>query len=506
MKREKLTSQRSAQPVSWKEGRLMRLLPIVLLWAVSLFLLNVDRLSPLPEEIGEIGLVFPLLGQGLFLLVGLLAAGIFLHIFDPKLLKDRDRIHLLTVIALISVATSSMLLHLPEILPNFRAETTLFALPFVLAPMLAATLTGGAAAIAVGGWCGLAMSLAAGQDFTIVAAALSASVVTALLSLKVRKRTQALKVGMVAGFFAILCLLAFHSLGWDNPDITLRLTASRSAACLTSGILSSVAALLLLPLFEMFFPVTTDITLLEFSDLGHPLLQRLALEAPGTYHHSLVVAHLSQAAADEIGANALLARTASYFHDIGKLVKPNFFSENIMHKSPHDNIPPSMSTLVITSHVKEGISLALLHKLPESIQRILREHHGTSLVSYFHHKAKEQMELGLQDQEPIPNKNASTQVSEIDFRYPGPRPATRESGIVCLADAVEAASRSMEKTSPTHIEGLVNELVHNRIEDGQLDQCDLTVAEVAKIRHSFVFSLTNMLHGRIPYPKGPRKN
>lgn len=167
-----------------------------------------------------------------------------------------------------------------------------------------------------------------------------------------------------------------------------------AGACILGSVISALIALMILPLFETAFDVSSDITLLELSDLGHPLLQRLALEAPGTYHHSLIVANLAQAAADEIGANSLLARVASYFHDIGKIIKPNFFAENIqMQPNPHDNIPPSMSTLVISAHVKEGLSLAMLHKLPSSISKVICEHHGTSVMSFFHHKAQAQQEL-----------------------------------------------------------------------------------------------------------------
>jgi len=266
-----------------------------------------------------------------------------------------------------------------------------------------------------------------------------------------------------------------------------------------------VITLLLLPFFQFVFGITTNLTLLDLSDLGHPLLQRLAIEAPGTYHHSLIVASLAQTAADVLGVNSLLTRVASYFHDVGKLIKPLFFTENVgTGSNPHDELTPSMSTLVITNHVKEGISLALLHKLPAPIINVIREHHGTSLLSYFYHKAKEQMGLTMDAQ-----GNGKTEEPKIDeqaFRYGGPKPSTRESAIICLADSVEAASRSLERPSPGAIENLVNDIVNSRFEDGQLDECSLTLEELARIKESFISTMTSMLHGRVPYPKNESRD
>lgn len=498
MKREKRSSQMSSKNRPWDNRLWVRLLPVFSLWAVTLAVLHFDEILGFPP--GPIP-VPAMTGSAVFLMVGLCATGLFLKIVRPRLLDNPGSVLLLTAIALLSIVSAKLLLYAGETLPGLPYNVAVFSLPFVLAPMLAAMLLSAPAAVAVGGWSGLAMSMAAAPEsrFAIFATAVSVSIFTALFSRGIRKRTQALKVGFLAGSFGVLCLLALTTLNWPSAAPSIQGLLAQILACLAGGFFCAVATLLLLPLFETLFNITSDISLLELSDLGHPLLQRLAIEAPGTYHHSLVAALLVQAAADEIGANALLARTAMYFHDIGKLTKPDFFTENIMHKSnPHDDIPPSMSALVIIAHVKEGISLALLHKLPESIRRILREHHGTSLISYFHYKAKSQLELGLEGKE---NGNGKFCVSENDFRYPGPKPSSRESALVCLADAVEAASRSMEKTTPAHIEGLVNDMIAMRIEDGQLDESELTLTEIAKIKRSFVFSLANMLHGRIPYPK-----
>lgn len=295
-----------------------------------------------------------------------------------------------------------------------------------------------------------------------------------------------------------MCAICLWLLDWDA--INTGAAMSQALACFVSGVVTSVIALLLIPVFETLFKITTDITLLELSDMGHPLLHRLAIEAPGTYHHSLVVANLSQSASDGIGANGLRARVCSYYHDIGKLTKPDFFTENMqLQDNPHDDLTPNMSTLIITSHVKEGVSLALLHKLPQPVQDVIMEHHGTGVVIYFHHKARRQIELDLEQGNG--SHDVPTKIEEGDFRYPGPKPQTRESAIISLADGVESASRSLSKATPAAIESLVEEIVSDRVSDGQLDDCELTFTELAKIKKSFIFTLAGMHHARIAYPK-----
>jgi putative nucleotidyltransferase with HDIG domain len=250
-------------------------------------------------------------------------------------------------------------------------------------------------------------------------------------------------------------------------------------------------------MFEHLFNITTDIKLLELSDLSHPLLQSLAIKAPGTYHHSLMMASLAQSAAETIGANGLQLRVCAYFHDIGKLVKPGFFSENIQFtENPHDDLAPSMSTLVIVSHIKEGVTLAKKYKLPQVIIDGIEQHQGTSLVSVFYHRAKTR-----QEKENASASGTQNPVNDEDFRYEGPRPQNREMAILMLADSCEAASRSLDKPTPIRINNLISDIFDARLRDGQLDQCNLTLAELTTIKQSFVFSLTNMLHGRVAYPK-----
>jgi hypothetical protein len=279
--------------------------------------------------------------------------------------------------------------------------------------------------------------------------------------------------------------------------------AWQSFAAIATGIGTAVVVSGILPMLEHLFKITTEISWLEMSDLNHPLLKRLSLEAPGTYHHSLAVANLAEAAAESVGGNPSICRVSSYFHDIGKLVKPLYFTENTPHgDNPHDDLTPTMSALIIVAHVKEGVDLALKHGLNNEIIDVIRQHHGTSTVSYFHQRALQQQEdarLGGKimnmREEDIP------EVSEESFRYPGPRPQTKESAIVNLADSIESASRSLDRPTPQRIDDLVKHIVKDRLASGQLDESPLTIAEIWRAAESFRFSLVNMLHARIAYPK-----
>ncbi|MBN2190761.1 MAG: HDIG domain-containing protein, partial [Candidatus Aureabacteria bacterium] len=229
-------------------------------------------------------------------------------------------------------------------------------------------------------------------------------------------------------------------------------------------------------------------------DLNHPILRKMMIEAPGTYHHSLIVGNLSEAAAGRIGGNSLLAKVGSYFHDIGKTIKPEYFSENEGGiKSKHDELIPSMSHLIITAHVKDGIELAKKYKISRAVFDIIRQHHGTSLVYFFYKRAK--------DQSP-----SAGEVDEEAFRYPGPKPSSKEAAIVLLADAVEAASRTLDKPTPARIKNFVNEIVDEKILDGQLDESPLTMKNIEDIKEVFNMVLNGMFHTRVKYPKNEDRN
>jgi len=407
---------------------------------------------------------------------------------------------LLATVALLSVLVAKATYYITAGTTLIPAETARFLLPLVMAPLFLTVLVDTVVAVAVGAWVALVIGTIADHNFAIAVTGLLMCPLTAQLAWRVRSRSKVVRTGLIVG----LCQATgvFGAMALAGETATALTILHQAGACILSGFVSALFVLLILPAFEAAFGITTDISLLELSDLGHPLLQRLAMEAPGTYHHSLVVANLAQAAADAIGANPLLTRVAAYFHDIGKLTKPSFFAENIqMQQNPHDRLPPSMSTLVITAHVKEGLSLAMLHKLPAVVRAVISEHHGTSIMRYFHEKARVQLEEEGQENGGGPQPNAARQLDDTAFRYNGPIPASRESAIICLADGIEAASRTLEKPTPGHIENLVEDITRARLEDGQLDNSGLTLSDLAAIKRSFIFTLTNMLHARIPYPK-----
>lgn len=328
-----------------------------------------------------------------------------------------------------------------------------------------------------------------------------------LLTQQVRRRSRLIRAGLFVGLAIWLLSLTLGIIGpinlFDPGETDWSMIGIQSALAIGNGIVTAMLVGGALPLLEQLFQITTDISWLEASDLNHPLLRRMTMEAPGTYHHSLVVANLAESAAEAIGANATLCRVCSYFHDIGKLVKPDYFTENMnFERNPHDDLTPTMSALIIIAHVKEGVDLALKHGLNQQIIDVIQQHHGTSLVYYFYKRALEQYEdaraggkIMKMREEDIP------EVSEENFRYSGPKPQTRESAIVSLADMVESASRSLEKPTPQKIEQLVTDLIDQRLADHQLDECDLTLRQVKTIAERFRFTLMNMLHTRIAYPK-----
>lgn len=500
--REKQASKASLENVPWKQRPLTGIAIVVLLWLFSVAIIGINQFPA--TQTGAIAsfplaAFLPLTGMAVLLLLAILGFGLGMMIVEPDILKQNSKLLMLSLISLISLITVKAVLYITShslIVPD---EIVLFLVPLGIAPLLTTILVGSRAGIVTGCWTSIAISCLLGNDYNILMIGLITTIVAAHTADSIKSRTKVIKTGFLIGLCKIALVLSDTASNWQSSDVTTVLY--QASACFISGLISAGITLVLLSMFESLFRITTNISLRELADLSHPLLQRLAIEAPGTYHHSLVVANLAQAAADEIGANALLARICAYFHDVGKLIKPDFFAENIqLQQNPHDNLPPSMSTLVITAHVKEGLSLAVLHKLPPPILDVIREHHGTSLLSYFHHKAKSQLEFELGQQEDT-TINGPAKLDEGDFRYPGPKPRSRESAIICLADPVEAASRTMKKTGPSHIEGMINDIIMTRLRDGQLDDCSLSFSELTKIRRSFVFTLTSMMHARVPYPE-----
>ncbi|MDD5661364.1 MAG: HDIG domain-containing protein [Candidatus Omnitrophica bacterium] len=294
-----------------------------------------------------------------------------------------------------------------------------------------------------------------------------------------RKRSKVIRAGAIAGILQLLSLILLENFMIFAPQ--------RYMVLLINGLLSGVVALGILPLFEYILQTVTNISLLELADLNHPVLQRMILEAPGTYHHSLIVGNLSDTACTAVGANGLLARIGAYYHDIGKLHKPEYFIENQdIKKNRHDDLSPTMSKLIIMNHIKEGLELAKKYSLSPALWDFIRYHHGNSLVYYFYRRA---LEGKVEDEE----------ITEEGFRYPGPKPNTKETAIVLLADSVEAATRSLKEPTPDKIEEMVRKVINNKFIDGQLDECELTLKDIEKISGVFIKILSGIYHSRVTY-------
>ena len=323
------------------------------------------------------------------------------------------------------------------------------------------------------------------KEFAIFVSAMA----TAVLCLKhVRGRTKIIYVGMVTAAVAAATALGAATLHDPMHGYNILVSAA------WYGFFSVVAGLLmtgLLPFIESLFDIQTELSLLELSDVSHPLLQELVRRAPGTYHHTMNVASIAEAAAESIDANGLLVRVGAYFHDIGKMLKPGYFIENQGDRgNRHESLLPAMSTLVIIAHVKDGADLARQHNLPNSLVDFIMQHHGTTLVEYFYNRASEESKADPD----------SGEVDEHSYRYPGPKPQSKEAAVLMLSDTVESACRSLTDPTPSRIENLVHDLGMKKLLDGQFDECGLTLSELNKIEVSLIKSLAAVYHARIKYP------
>ncbi len=366
------------------------------------------------------------------------------------------------------------------------AEIYVWALPFAAGPATVLVLLGMQPAF-VFAVCGAAIAgIMLGGDFSMAAYALASGVIAALAARRSRDRASLSRVGLIVGAANVVLMLII-GLYRGLPDTPVSLVLAATFA-FVGGPLSVGVVSFLLPVFESMFGITTATRLLELSNQNLPLLKRLSLEAPGTYQHSLAVGNLAEAGAEAIGANSLLLRVCAYYHDVGKLVKPDYFVENQRNGNPHDGLAPSMSALVIQSHVKEGLEMAREARLPLPIRQGVATHHGTKVIRYFFNRATER------------SGEEKAEVRESDYRYSGPKPHTKELGILLLADAVEAAARTLEVPTPGKLQAMIDRIVSNDLADGQLDDCDLTFSELDKVASAFMWVLTSMYHHRIDYP------
>lgn len=356
----------------------------------------------------------------------------------------------------------------------------LYYIPFSVIPMLLMLLFGSleiSLLIALGA--AISVALASRYPLQLILLFLVSAILGAILVGGARKRTTIIRAGIITGIAQLLVLTLTEPFN--------KALFPGSLYFLLNGIVSSIIVLGILPIFEYLFGAVTNISLLELADFHQPLLELLIQNAPGTYHHSLIVGNLSETAARAIGANALLSRIGAYYHDIGKLQKPEYFSENQDRQtSKHDTLTPTMSKLIIMNHVKEGVGLAKKYRLNPILIDFIEQHHGNSLVYYFYRRALES-----------PEENQ--EVEEEGFRYPGPKPNSKETAIVLLADSVEAATRALKEPSPAKIEELVHKVINNKFIDRQLDECDLTLKDLEKISAVFIRLLCGIYHSRAGY-------
>jgi putative nucleotidyltransferase with HDIG domain len=389
---------------------------------------------------------------------------------------------------------------------DWRAEI----IPLLLFGMTVAIAYNRELALLVSASVAIVVTITAGysmHEFIILSAAVAAAI---LLTGRIRSRTKLIYIGAATGAVAMLTAIGVGTLagqaygtsgmGSSGPMADAEAFMLRAFPMMLliggtwfgfCGVLSGLLMTGLLPFIERLFDIQTDISLLELGDVAHPLLQELVRRAPGTYNHSINVASIGDAAAEAIGANGLLVRVGAYFHDIGKMLKPGYFVENQgQDQNRHDSLVPAMSTLVIIAHVKDGADLARQHSLPQSIIDFIEQHHGTTLVEYFYRQAAKQSST---------NPNGSP-VDESSFRYPGPKPQSKETAVLMLADACESASRALADPSPARLESLVHDIALKRLLDGQFEECGLSLQELHIIEDTLVKSLTAVYHGRVKYP------
>jgi putative nucleotidyltransferase with HDIG domain len=423
--------------------------------------------------------LYPPVARMLLMLLFIAVFATYLRMELPAVYRDNA---MLAMFGLLTVVT----LGVAELLVN-RLGLSEFTVPLALAPLVVGSLLDKRPALVFTLMLAVVASSVSEFRGSFVPVAVMGGVTAVYSVSRLRHRWH-----FARAFFTIALANAAAILAWDLARVSGPEALARDLLWGTANAFLSVSvAFLLLPPVEHLFGLTSDITLLELSDLNRPLLKRLQLEASGTYHHSMVVGSLAEAAAEAIGANSLLVRVMAYYHDIGKLSKPEYFAENepIKTRSRHERLAPSMSTLIVRSHISEGLEMARRERLPRAVQHAVPEHHGTMVMAFFYHKALE----------------TDPQARAEDFSYPGPKPRSAETAILMLADGVEGASRALAEPTPSRIRGLVSRILEERVQQGQLDDCGLTLQDLARIREAFVPVLTAIFHVRAPYPEDPRK-
>lgn len=423
--------------------------------------------------------VLPLLGRVFFSGAIILGLALFLYFVKPNIFFDNAKLLMIASILILQMVLTYLIL--------FRWQLSEYLIPVTIASMLLTILLDLEVGLVFTFTLGILLGVVSYFDFKLAFITVVAGSLACFSVKEVAHRYRFYRPMLYVSFAYVVFIYFSESLKLSPSGAILSLCGYG----LFNGFISTILTIGLLPIFESVFDVTTDITLLELSDLNHPLLKRLSLGAPGTYHHSIIVGNLAEAGAKAIGANTLLARVGAYYHDIGKVEKPEYFVENQMGaKSKHEKLTPSMSALILESHVKEGVEMAQEANLPQAVIDFIHQHHGTTLMSYFYNKALEQgAEQDLKD----------------EYRYPGPKPHSKETAIVMLADAVEAASRVLEDPKPSRIKSLIKKIIDSKLAAGELSDSDLTFKELSAIQQAFMPVLISIFHPRVEYPEPVEK-
>ena len=399
---------------------------------------------------------------------------LYLNYYYPDIYKDINKLILLSIICIFIVLFAKITL-----------QVSGYLIPIASASMLIAISLSFEIAILVTVILSFLISFIPGGEMNYTIVLIVSGIVSIYSIRSATQRSSLTRAGLMVAGVNIVAISALGLINNENYYLILK----DNLWGILNGFLAVILTIGILPFLESFFDITTSFKLMELSNPNQPLLKKLIVEAPGTYHHSIVVGNLSETAAEEIGGNGLLARVGALYHDIGKIKRPYFFIENQeAYKNIHDDLEPSLSALVIASHVKEGVELANKNKLPKDIINIITQHHGTGLITYFFHRA-------LQE-----NGASVEEVAEENYRYSGPKPQTKETAIILLADSLEAATRTLANPTPSRIKNLVKEIIQKNLENGQLEECDLTLKDLDKIGDSFSRILTGMFHSRVEYP------
>jgi putative nucleotidyltransferase with HDIG domain len=432
--------------------------------------------------------ILQLIGNILHVSIPILLYGIYLFLFRKKIFENNHRLALVALLILLEGFFAYLSRELDVVTP-------IEYLIFIPAASMLLTIIFDSR-VGFYGTVIIAFVVAGirGNDYSIALASLAAGALSVYSVRDMKTRTQLFRsLGFIFAGYAIVII----SLGLERYEPTRTIFEQLSFA-MVNAIVSPVLTYGLLIFLERVFKATTDLTLMELAHYNHPLLRLLAEKAPGTHHHSMTIASIAEAAAASIGANGVLVRVGAYFHDVGKVVKPTYFVENQRSsRSRHDKLSPRMSSLIIAAHVKDGIALAREHKLPEEVIDFIPMHHGTTRIDYFYNKA-------LQLAQSSDDETKLDEINEQDYRYPGPKPQTRETGILMLADAVEAAVRTIEEPTPQRLADAIDELVKRRLDEGELDECPLTLRDLTRIKSGFLSVLVGMYHTRVKYPAPPR--